>query len=186
MADFTAHSLESAPQGSKEVLEAAEKTYGFIPNLLRVLAESPRAIRAYWALGEELNKSALTGLEQQVLMLSVSRVNRCPYCMAAHSLTARLAGMKDDDLEALRSGRSISDPKLDALREFARLVTERRGGVTKEDTAAFLSAGFTKSQVLEVMLGIAYKTMSNYVNHVVGTNLDEELKKMKWQPPAAL
>jgi uncharacterized peroxidase-related enzyme len=184
MVDFTAHTPDSAPDGAREVLEEAEKVYGFIPNLLRVLADSPQAVRAYWALGEELNASSLSGLEQQVLMLAVSRVNRCPYCMAAHSLTARLAGMPESDLEALRSGASLSDPRLEALRVFARTVTEERGKVKKEVMEAFLSAGFTKAQVLEVMLGIAYKTMSNYVNHVVETNLDEQLKKTQWQPPA--
>ena len=183
MVEFIAHTPDSAPEGSKETLEAAEKAYGFIPNMLRALAESPKAAKAYWSLGEQLNGSSLSGMEQQVLMLAVSRVNRCPYCMAAHSLTARLAGMSEQDLEALRVGKALSDPKLEALRAYARTVTENRGDIKKEDTETFLSAGFTKAQVFEVMLGIAYKTMSNYVNHVVGTNLDEQLRKMEWQPP---
>jgi uncharacterized peroxidase-related enzyme len=184
MEEFVAYTHESAPERSKETLEAAEKAYGFVPNLLGVLAESPQALRAYWALGEELGASSLSGMEQQVLMLAVSRVNKCPYCMAAHSLTARMAGMTEEDLDALRSGDALSDPKLEALRVFARTVTQKRGVVTKEDTRKFLDAGYSTSQVFEVLLGIAYKTMSNYVNHVVGTNLDEKLKKMKWQPPA--
>jgi alkylhydroperoxidase family enzyme len=92
--------------------------------------------------------------------------------------------MSDSDLEALRSGKSLSDPRLEALRVFARTVTEERGNVPKQVTDDFISAGFTKAQVFEVMLGIAYKTMSNYVNHIVGTGLDEQLKKMQWQPPS--
>jgi uncharacterized peroxidase-related enzyme len=182
MAEFEIHTVESAPRGSRATLEAVEEQYGFIPNLLRVMAESPQAVRSYWKLGKELNRVSLTPVEQQVLMLAVSLVNRCPYCMAAHSLTARLAGMSDEDIDAIREGRSLSDPRLEALRAFACAVTERRGWVKKSDTEEFLSAGFTRAQVFEVMLGIAYKTMSNYTNHVVGTLLDEQYKEMEWRP----
>ncbi len=183
MPEFAVHTMESAPEESKEILETSDEEYGFIPNLLRVLAESPRALKGYWALGEQLNRSPLSAIEQQVLMLSVSWVNRCPYCMAAHTLTARLAGMSNTDIDAIRSGKPLSDSKLEALRVFARAVTHKRGSVDKEEIKAFLSAGYTNAQTLDVVLGIAYKTMSNYTNHLVGTLLDEELQKNEWRPP---
>jgi uncharacterized peroxidase-related enzyme len=182
MAEFEIHSMESAPKDSRATLRAVESEYGFIPNLLRVLAESPHAVRAYWTLGKELNGSSLTPIEQQVLMLAVSLVNRCPYCMAAHSLAARMAGLSDEDVDAVREGRSLSDPKLEALRAFVCEVTECRGWVKSAETEAFMAAGFTRAQVFEVMLGIAYKTLSNYANHVVGTLLDEQYKEMEWRP----
>jgi len=183
MTDFTIHTPQSAPEASKGILSAAESEYGFIPNLLGVLAESPPALQAYWKLGEELNRSSLSPLEQQVVMLAVSRVNRCPYCMAAHSLAARVAGMAEEDLEALRSGTRLSDPKLEALRNFACGVTLERGLVSRERTAEFLAAGYTRAHVLDVVLCIAYKTMSNYTNHIVGTLLDEQLRQMEWSLP---
>ncbi len=182
MVEFEIHTVQSAPEESRTTLKAVEAEYGFIPNLLRALAESPQAVKAYWTLGVELNRTSLTPIEQQVLMLAVSLVNRCPYCMAAHSLAARLAGMSDEDIDAVREGGPLSDPKLEALRAFACSVTECRGWVKKRDTEAFLSAGFTRAQVFEVILGIAYKTMSNYANHVVGTLLDEQYKEMEWRP----
>jgi uncharacterized peroxidase-related enzyme len=185
MAEFTVHTMDSAPEESKEVLGAAKNDYGFIPNLLRVLAVSPHALKAYWTLGEQLNRTSLTAIEQQVLMLAVSRVNRCPYCMAAHTLTARLAGMPDADIESIRSGKPVSDAKLEALRVFTRAMTRKRGTLDKEEIAAFLAAGYTGAQTMEVILGIAYKTMSNYTNHIVGTLLDEEFRQGEWRPPEA-
>jgi uncharacterized peroxidase-related enzyme len=182
MAEFEIHTVESAPKESRATLEEVEDQYGFIPNLLRVMAESPQAVRSYWTLGRELNRVSLTPIEQQVVMLTVSLVNRCPYCMAAHSLTARLAGMSDEDIDAIRNCKALGDPRLEALRTFACTITEQRGWVKSAVTEKFLSAGFTKAQVFEVMLGIAYKTMSNYTNHVVGTLLDKQYKEMEWQP----
>ena len=183
MTEFAIHTLESAPDDSKDVLKKAKEEFGFIPNIHGAMAESPSVLKAYWSLGVEISRSSLGPLEQQVLLLAVSLANRCAYCTAAHSVAARLAGLPDEELKALRAGTGMSDPRLEALRAFTDTVVEKRGRVSPAEIESFVSAGFTKAQVLEVMLGVVYKTLSNYTNHAIGAPLDHQFEKMKWEPP---
>ena len=185
MTDVTLHTLESAPEAAKETLTTAKKRYGFVPNLMAAMAESPVLLRAYWEVGNEFAKSSLTPVEQQVVILTVSERHECDYCMAAHSMVAQNAGLPASELEALRSGRPLTDAKLEALRTFTSAMVESRGWTTPEQVAQFLAAGFSRGQVLEVILGIAYKTLSNYTNHVVHTPLDQAFESFAWEPAYA-
>jgi len=183
MADLTIHSLDTAPDASKPSLEAAQKKYGFIPNLIGELANSPTAVEAYLTLAGIYAKSTLTPGEQQVVMLTSSFENDCHYCMAAHSGAAKMAKLDAAAIEALRAGTSIPDEKLEALRRFASLVVVNRGWVPAEEQQAFLDAGYTAENALEVIVGVAVKTISNYTNHLAETPLDERLSPMKWEKP---
>ena len=172
MADFTIHTKNSAPKASKDLLEIAQAKYGFIPNLLGEMAEAPSLLKAYLTVGEALEASSLTAQEQQVVILTVSYLNECSYCMTAHSAVAKMVGLPDDEIDALREGQPMSDAKLEAMRTFTGILVEKRGWASDEDIAAFLTAGYTRAQVLEVILGIAFKTMSNFTNHVADTPID--------------
>ena len=112
MTHFTLHTLDSVPKGARETLSAAQKRYGFVPNLMAAMAEAPPLLRSYAAVGEEFAKGTLTPIEQQVVILTVSRRHECDYCMAAHSGTAKMAGLPEDELEALRTGRVLRNPRL--------------------------------------------------------------------------
>lgn len=184
MAQFTVHDVESAPEGSKEMLRGAEEKFKFIPNLAGVLAEAPPALEAYFAVSGAFEGSSLSPVEQQVVLLAVSFENRCDYCMAAHGTIAGMVDMPEDVLEALRDGRELPDAKLEALRTFTRRVVTERGWVGAAAVQDFLDAGFTKAQVLEVLVGVTQKTLSNYTNHLAHTPVDEAFEGQRWTHPA--
>ncbi len=182
VADFPIHTKDSAPEASKDLLEIAQAKYGFIPNLLGEMAEAPSLLKAYLTVGEALEASSLTAQEQQVVVLTVSYLNECSYCMTAHSAVAKMVGLPDDEIDALREGQPMSDAKLETLRTFTGILVEKRGWASDEDIAAFFTAGYTRAQVLEVILGIAFKTMSNFTNHVADTPIDKQFAPFTWEP----
>ena len=184
MTNFTFHTLESAPERAQKTLAEAKKRYGFVPNLLAAMAEVPPLLKTYLAVGDEFAKTSLTPIEQQVVILTVSRRHECHYCMAAHSMAAKMVGLPEPELEALRSGETLSDSRLEALRAFTDAMVESRGWVSEKEIASFLGAGFTRAQILEVILGIAFKTLSNYTNHAVATPLDPAFESFAWESPS--
>lgn len=174
-------SKENAKTESLGFLNAAEKKFGFIPNLLGVLADSPSALQAYLTLGELLGKSSFTPEEQQVILLGTSVENNCDYCVAAHSMIAlKMAGMPLERVTALRNGKNLEDKKLNELLKFTREVVNKRGFVQKESAENFLKAGYTNQHILEVILGVTMKTLSNYTNHLASTPLDPAFIEFKW------
>ncbi len=188
MTNFTVHTLETAPEHSIASLQRAEKDWGFVPNLIGVLAESPAAAEAYLALSQIFDKSSLSPTERQVAILAISRYNECDYCMAAHSVIASMQAVPADVIQAIRDDQPIADTKLETLRTFATTVVDKRGWVSDEDVLAFLSAGYTQAQILEVIVAASLKTLSNYANHLVETPLDDAFSSRAWQPlkkPAA-
>ena len=180
MTTFPVHSSETAPAGSKPILAAAQKKFGFVPNLFRVMAEAPAAGEAYMAVMDIFERSSLSDTEQQTILLSVSFVNECEYCMAAHSMVAGMKNVPAEIIEALRSGTALPDTKLDALAVLTRSVVETRGWPTEVAKEAFLAAGYGTAEYLEVIVGITVKTLSNYVNHAADTPLDPAFEAAKW------
>ena len=183
MTDFTLHTPDSASGAGAEQLQRAREVFGMTPNLLRVLADAPPAARAYLDLHEALADSSLTPTEQQVATLAASFRNECGYCMAAESAGAHASDMDPQILEALRHGEPLPDSKLEALRTFTIAVVDARGWVGDDAVEAFLHAGFDRAQVLEVVLAVAKKTLSNYVNHIAGTPVDEAFQDFTWEVP---
>ncbi|MEO0337271.1 MAG: carboxymuconolactone decarboxylase family protein, partial [Pseudomonadota bacterium] len=106
--------------------------------------------------------------------------NNCHYCMAAHSTVAKMVGLPDHILEALRKGGELDDPKLNALATFTRRVVQDRGWVKDEDVQKFLDAGYTQANIYDVILGVAHKTISNYVNHIFQTPVDDAFQPQAW------
>jgi uncharacterized peroxidase-related enzyme len=183
MTAFTLHTTATAPEGSAEKLAQIERAWGFIPNLHRTLAESPVALEAYDAMFGLVGRSSFTPAEQQTAYLAINVLNECEYCTAGHTVLARKAGLSPEVIEALREGKRLSDDRLEALRRFAEAVVRERGFVGDAAVEAFLSAGFTKAQVLEVVVIAATKTLSNYVNHIARTPLDGFMAETAWVAP---
>ncbi len=142
-------------------------------------------LKAYLAMGEALEASSLTPQEQQVVVLTVSYVNECTYCMAAHSAVAKMVELPDGEISALRDGRPLSDAKHEALRRFAKILVEKRGWAPDEEVAAFLAVGYTRAQILEVIVGIAFKTLSNFTDHLADTPIDKQFAPFRWEPSEA-
>lgn len=184
MTKFTLHTTESAPEGSKGALAAVDATWKFIPNLHRVLAESPETLTAYDALFGLFAKSSLSPAEQQVVYLSAIYIHECEYCMAGHSVLAKMAKLPDQAVRAIRDDRAIADARLEALRQFTQAMVRQRGMIGDGTIDAFVKAGFTKRNVLEVILAIATKVISNYTNHVAHTPNDDFMKETAWIAPS--
>jgi len=178
--EFTVHTLETAPEDSKPALVHAQETFGFIPNLEGILAEAPALLKGSMSLWDLFATTSFTLLEQQVIYLAINYENSCDYCMAAHSGLAKAIGMSQDNIEALRNGTPMADAKLQALRHFTQQMVKARGWVEDSAIDAFMTAGYSKQQVLEVILGIAIKVMHNYTNHIAKTPLDKQFKPNAW------
>ncbi len=181
MNGFQVHTPDTAPPGGAEVLKAAEKKYGMIPNLLGVMVEAPVAAEAYLALGDLFSRSTLTPTERAVVWLAVSRRHGCEYCMAAHTGVAIAEKVSETVIQELRSGAPLTDARLEALRRFTLQLVEERGGVSEHDLQEFLDAGYTRQNVFEIVVGIAHKTLSNYSNHLAHTPLDAPFERFRWE-----
>ena len=184
MSDFPVHTPDSAPAEAGAFMRELEKGYGFIPNLAGVMASAPALMEGYFTLNQLFEKTSFSGPERQVVLLAVSYTNACDYCMGAHTALAEMAGVPQDSIDALREGRSLPDERLEALRRFTQAVVDRRGHMPEADLRAFYEAGFTPQNVLEVVLGVGMKTLSNYTNHIAGTPLDAAFAGKEWMPPA--
>lgn len=184
MADFPLHDLDSAPADARKRLEGAQNAMGFIPNIFAKMAEAPTTLEAYQTLDGLFGRTSLSPVEREVVLLAVSVANRCHFCVAAHSGRAQQAGMDTEVLNALRAGSDLPDARLDALAKFTRAVVAERGWVGDDTIQAFLDAGFEQQQVLEVVLGVSIKTLSNYINHITGTPLNAELEGLAWREAA--
>lgn len=180
---FPLHDRGSAPAAAAS-FERAEATFGMVPNLIRKMATAPALAAAYLELNELLQQTSLSSEEQAVLLLVVSRFHACDYCMAAHSMTGRMAGVPDSVVDALREDRPLDDPALEALARFARAMLEHRGWPPEQDKQAFLDAGHTPQKMLEVVLAIGLKTLSNYTNHLAATPVDAPMENERWTAPA--
>lgn len=173
---FQVHDANTAPAGSRETLANIAEKYGFVPNLAAVFAESPGAMNGLLAglAAYDNPELILNEIERQVVMLTVSVHNRCAYCTAAHSMLASKLGLDLDSVEDLQQERALPDPRLEALRCFTLAVIEKRGWISDEDKAAFSAAGYNSAGVLEVVLGVALKTLTNYANHITQPPVNEQ------------
>jgi len=181
---YTVHTTDTAPEGAKEVLESAQKNFGFIPNLLAVMAEAPALVKAYRALAGLFEETSFSPTERQTILLSISFENNCTYCVAAHSVIAGMQQVPKDVIDAIRDGVPIEDDKLEALRRFTVAVNSKRGYVDDDDVNQFFAAGYSQAQVLEVVLAIGFKTLSNFTNHITETPLDQAFQPAKWRKAA--
>ncbi|MFT7633962.1 MAG: putative peroxidase-related enzyme [Mariniblastus sp.] len=180
MANFANHTIESAPSASKALLEGAKQKVGFVPNLYAGMAEAPALLEGYLAISGIFDKTSFSPTERQIVLMTSNRLNGCSYCMAAHTSISQMSGVPEGVVTALRNNTPIADGKLEALRQFAIVVVESRGWPSEEHVDAFLDAGYTKQNILEVILGTAMKVMSNYTNHIVNTPIDAAFKPNAW------
>ena len=185
MMAFPIHSVETAPEGSKPLLKSLQENLGMVPSLAAAMSESPQLLGGFLAVRDIYLGGTFTPEEIQVLSLTAACENECGWCMAFHTLMALKEGVSQESVEALRAGLSPTEPRLEALSDFARKMVSARGAVSSVDIERFCAAGYTRAQALEVVLGMAFSLMANYAGHLADAPLDEPFQPHAWHKPEA-
>jgi AhpD family alkylhydroperoxidase len=177
--EFTRHDLGSAPENSKPLLKQLLANSG--PNgFYAVTAESPETLKAYAALHQAFMATSFTDAEKTVVWQTVNVANECHFCVPAHTSMAKAMKIDDAVSNALRDETPLPTAKLEALRDFVLLMMRNDGNVSDAQIAVFLDAGYTRRNMLEVVLGLAQKTISNYVNHLARMGPDKQYRQYAW------
>jgi uncharacterized peroxidase-related enzyme len=181
MQKFTVHTLDTAPQASKEHMKKIQDKAGFLPNIIGEMAESPALLRGYAELNETVKTGVFSPIEQQIIQMTASFLNDCGYCMAAHSATAEKQAMPKELVEALRHDKPLKEPKHEALRQYTQLLMKKMGRVEERDIDTFVKAGWNREAALEVILHVSLKLITNYTNHLARTPLDKPFEPYKFE-----
>lgn len=163
---------ETTPNAN-EILAQVNRTYGFVPNVLKELSASPAALQVYVAGQDALAKGSLSPREQQAVQVTVAAHNACDYCQAAHSALARKAGVTQEDLQAIKTAGRPQDREIGPIVEATRAVLERRGWLGEDQLQILEQKGVSRAKLYEVVAYVGLKTISNYVNHIAHTPIDE-------------
>ena len=170
---FAPLTIASAPEASRPMLEKVKKSLGFMPNLMAIFANNPTVLEGYLALGAVFEKGSFTPRERQIILLAASLENNGNYCAAAHSQIAQsLLHTPAEVIAAVHNNAPVPDAKLNALVSLVRELVRERGYAKEKTIQKFLAEGYKKEQVMELLLGIALKTISNYLEHISPTPLD--------------
>jgi uncharacterized peroxidase-related enzyme len=163
---------EQTPAASLPLLDAVKKQLGVIPNLMKLVGNSPAALEGYLSLNNALGKGALEPKTRERIALAIAEFNGCSYCLSAHTyLGKNVAKLDDAEIAANRNGNS-SDPKAAAAVKFAAYVALKRGHVSDTDLAAVKAAGYSNAEIVEIVLHVALNTLTNYINEVAQTEID--------------
>ena len=185
MTDFPSHDLETAPASSKALLEKSQKAFGRLPGLHKVMAESPQMLEGYQVLHHLFTQTDFDADEMTVVWQTINVENACHYCVPAHTGIAKAMKVDDALSTALRDEAPLPTAKLEALRTFTLRMLRERGNVSEAELQEFFAAGYGHRAVLDVILGLAQKTMSNYVNHVAQTPVDAPMQQFAWERKGA-
>ena len=174
--------LASADERRKPILEDVIKKNGQVPNMYANMINSPGVLETYLhGYNAFRTESGFTPVEQEVVFLTISYENSCDYCMAAHSFIAdKMSKVPEDVTNAIREGRKIEDSKLHALSVFTKEIFQTRGRPSAEAVNHFLQAGYDERKILEIVLALAVKTLSNYSNHLFSTEVDPMFQARSW------
>jgi uncharacterized peroxidase-related enzyme len=162
MTAFSVPTRDDVTPDNQAIFDNLKKALGFVPNLYATFAHSPTALGTYLALQNA--KSSLKPKEREVINLVVSQVNDCEYCLAAHTALGKMVGFTEAQILEIRRGRASFDPKLDGLARFVREVTEKRGHVSAAATDAFLAAGWSQANLVDAIMVVGDKSISNYLH----------------------
>lgn len=162
----------TAPAAAKPLLAKAREVFGFVPNLAVIMAAEPAALESYFHSLQAFGETSLNPIEQQIVLMAVSRANRADYSLAIHAALASKLGAAPDIVRAVGTGASVRDPKLAALRRFTEMLTIGHGQVSNAEVEAFLSAGYDRIAIVAVAFGVAVKTFANALAHLALTPVD--------------
>ncbi len=181
MSTLKLHTLETAPEEGKDLLQKSQNAYGYIPNLHAVLAGAPGLLNAYQNLHELFVNSSFNNDELTVVWQTINVAHECHYCVPAHTAIAHSMKVDNEIIEALRNSTKLPTEKLQVLHETTLSVVRNRGYISKEEVEVFYAAGYEERQLLEIILGLSQKVISNYVNHIAATPIDPSFQKFAWK-----
>lgn len=180
MTTLKVHTIESAPEESKASLEQSVKAFGMLPGLHAVLASAPGTLEAYKTLHGLFENSSFNNEELTVVWQTINVEHECHYCVPAHTGIAHMMKVSPELTDALRNRAPLSNEKLQMLHDTTLKIVRNRGRLSQEDLNAFYGVGYGERQVLEIILGLAQKTISNYTNHIANTPVDGAFQKFAW------
>lgn len=167
---FTVPTKLEVSETNQAIFDNLHKMVGFVPNLYAYFAKNETALADYLAL--QNRKSTLRGKEREIINLVTSQVNNCRYCQSAHTVLGKMNGFTDEQVLEIRKGSASFDSKLDALVKFTFSVVENRGRATDESKEAFFAAGYTEANMIDVVIVVADKTVSNYIHNLTHFEID--------------
>ncbi|MDA0238812.1 MAG: carboxymuconolactone decarboxylase family protein [Proteobacteria bacterium] len=185
MSRHTIYNAETADEVLHDTFLAVEEMVGFVPNVLGILGDVPNVFNALVALNTQFAEGQLSPIEREIVQLAVSVQNGCGYCVAGHSAFATELEMPKEEIAALRSDRSMSDPRHEALRKFSRTLAAGKGLGADAEYEAFLSAGYSTAQVRDVILGVSAKMFTNTLAILLELPADDAFKPFAWSPDEA-
>jgi uncharacterized peroxidase-related enzyme len=181
MSRLSLRTIDDAPDAAKQGIAAAQKNSGYLPNLIRLLANTPIALEAYQTLSAINARGELSPAEREAVQITAAAIHGCGFCVAGHTAIAyKKIGLHENVVNALRNGGSVPDPRLDAVAVFTRAVIRGRGNVLDDELKAFLAAGFSEANALEVVLGVSLATLCNFSNNLGRPALNPELAPYAW------
>lgn len=170
MTTITVPSRDQVSSANQAIFDNLQKALGFVPNLYATFAYSDTALATYLALQNA--KSSLTAREREVINLVVSQVNHCKYCLAAHTALGKMHGFTEEQILDIRRAKIGFDPKLAALANFVRSVAVERGHGSNSARDAFLAAGYTNANLIDTLMVVGDKIISNYLHSVTEIPVD--------------
>ncbi|AWG21170.1 alkylhydroperoxidase [Flavobacterium faecale] len=170
MSTFNVPTREEVSANNQAIFDNLQKGLGFVPNLYAYYAKSETALGDYLTL--QNRKSSLKAKEREVVNLITSQINGCEYCQSAHTVLGKMNGFTDEQVLELRKGSATFDTKLDALVKFTASVVENRGKATAEVKTAFFDAGYTEENMIDVVIVVGDKVISNYIHNLAGFAID--------------
>ena len=182
MTVFKLEPERAAENDVSNVLDELQDKLGFIPNIYTTFASVPVAFEGLTSLNASFANSSFTPAEQEIIALTTSVFNRCPYCVAGHSTFALQHGVDADTIDAIRDGGDSSEPRYQSLGRTTHALLKNKGHLTPAETATFLNGGFQLPQLLELLLGIAGKTMTNFASKIAQVPLDKAFLDQEWTP----
>ncbi|HLW74778.1 MAG TPA: carboxymuconolactone decarboxylase family protein [Gammaproteobacteria bacterium] len=181
MNEFKVYEISNAPSDSRVDLETIKLNHGNIPNVYAVMAEAPVLLKGHIALKEQFEKATLNKQDRKIVLLTLSRELGSAYDTAVHSGAAEKHSVPADVIEAIRAGNPLKDKKLESLRSFTVKLVNTRGHVTESDVKDFLAAGYTRANVLEIVLAAGAVTLTSYTHLIAQPALDAEFAAKVWK-----
>ena len=167
---FTVPAKAEVSETNQAIFDNLHKMVGFVPNLYAYFAKNETALNDY--LGLQNRKSTLRAKEREIINLVTSQVNGCRYCQSAHTAFGKMNGLTEEEILEVRKGAASFDSKLDALVKFTFSVVENRGRATEESKEAFFAAGYTEANMIDVVIVVGDKTISNYIHNLTNIEID--------------
>lgn len=171
MARLPIQPVESATGSNKDIFAAFHKALGVVPNMTRVMANSPAVLQAYAHFSGALAGGKLSAKIREQIALLTAQANSCTYCLSAHSVLGKLSGLSPDQISAARRGDS-ADPRTLAALQFAQAVLDQRGGIAETDVAAVRAAGFSDAEIAEILAAVALNVFTNFFNKAFDVDVD--------------